>query len=66
MSHKFKLGQRVRQSRGGFGSVKDDASGLLCEIVRLMPEDRTGEPGYRIKSSAGERAATESELSLAG
>lgn len=64
MSHKFKLGQRVRQSRVGFGATKD-VSGLLCEIVRLMPEDRTGEPCYRIKSTAGERAANESELVLA-
>jgi hypothetical protein len=31
-----------------------------------MPEDRSGEPGYRIKSSAGERAANESDLVLAG
>ena len=66
MSHKFKLGQRVRQSRSGFGSVKGDPSGQLCEIVRLMPVDRAGEPSYRIKSSVGERAAVESELTLAG
>ena len=51
MSHKFKLGQHVRQSRSGFGSVKGDPSGQLCEIVRLMPVDRAGEP---------------SELTLAG
>ena len=64
MSHKFKIGQRVRQARAGFGTSKD-VSGLLCEVVRLMPEDRSGEPCYRIKSSAGERAANESELVLA-
>ncbi|GJE58465.1 hypothetical protein [Methylobacterium trifolii] len=64
MSHKFKLGQRVRQVRATAGDK--DGAGMLCEVIRLMPEDRSGEPGYRIKSSAGERAANESDLVLAG
>ncbi|KQT61403.1 hypothetical protein ASG52_00490 [Methylobacterium sp. Leaf456] len=64
MSHKFKLGQRVRRApthqtdtRLGFGEVG--------EIVRLMPDDPTGEPSYRMRSGAAERAVRESEISLA-
>lgn len=63
MSHKFKVGQHVRQSLVGYrGKVPD--SGLF-EVVRLMPEDRSGEPSYRVKSALGERAVREGELTLA-
>ncbi|GJE74763.1 MULTISPECIES: hypothetical protein [Methylorubrum] len=64
MAHKFKLGQRVRRTRThqtderfGFGEVG--------EIVRLMPDDTTGEPSYRMRSGSAERAVRESEISLA-
>ena len=61
MSHKFKLGQRVRRSRIGYADSKTDA-GDVFEIVRLVPEDQTGEPFYRIKSGASERAVREGEI----
>ncbi|MER2267960.1 hypothetical protein [Methylobacterium oxalidis] len=65
MSHKFKIGQRVRQARR-FGSVDHGgAASSIFEVVRLMPEERSGEPAYRIKSTAGERAVLEGELTLA-
>ncbi|WP_336492478.1 hypothetical protein [Methylobacterium nigriterrae] len=64
MSHKFKVGQHVRQSTSGYVYAKSVAGGLF-EVVRLMPEDRSGEPSYRVKSAAGERAVQESELTLA-
>lgn len=64
MSHKFKLGQRVRRSRIGYADAKTD-TGDVFEIVRLVPEDQTGEPFYRIKSGTGERAVREGEISLA-
>ena len=47
MSHKFKVGQRVRQFKIGYADAKS-AMGDLFEVVRLMPEDRTGEPSYRV------------------
>ncbi|GBU19587.1 MULTISPECIES: hypothetical protein [Methylobacterium] len=64
MSHKFKLGQRVRYAH----TVHSDGAssrGDVCEVVRLMPEDQTGEPSYRIRSSTGERAVREGEIILA-
>jgi len=64
MSHKFKLGQRVRRARIGYADDKA-ASGDLSEIVRLMPEDQTGEPSYRIRSGVIERAVREGEITLA-
>ena len=64
MSHKFKVGQHVRQSISGYVYAKSVAGGLF-EVVRLMPDDRTGEPSYRVKSAAGERAVREGELTLA-
>jgi len=64
MSHKFKVGQQVRQSRIGYSDSKGAVGGLF-EVVRLLPEDRSGEPSYRIKSSAGERAVREGEIILA-
>ncbi len=56
MTHKFKIGQRVQRVPGGPGTQE------LGEIIRLMPEDRAGEPAYRIRTDTGERAARESEL----
>ncbi|MGH1575042.1 hypothetical protein ACRAWG_35870 [Methylobacterium sp. P31] len=64
MSHKFKVGQRVRQFKIGYADAKS-ATGDLFEVTRLMPEDRSGEPSYRVKSATGERAMRESELALA-
>ena len=64
MSHKFKVGQRVRQFKLSHADAKS-AFGDLFEVVRLMPEDRSGEPSYRVKSPAGERAMREGELTLA-
>ena len=63
MSHKFKVGQRVRQSQSS-GNGTQGASGAEGEVVRLMPEDRTGEPSYRIRTTLGERAVREGEISL--
>lgn len=63
MSHKFKVGQRVRRSRIGYASDRAEF-GDVFEIVRLVPEDQTGEPSYRIKSRAGERAVREGEIVL--
>ncbi|KMO34651.1 hypothetical protein VQ02_19035 [Methylobacterium variabile] len=61
MSHKFKLHQRVQIVRSG--SSDSQASDMdAFEIVRLMPEDRSGEASYRIKSQRGERAVRESEI----
>ena len=64
MSHKFKIGQRVRRTRP---SLVDDKSsfGEVSEVVRLMPADQTGEPSYRIRSGFAERAVREDEISAA-
>ena len=64
MSHKFKLGQRVRRSRIGYADAKTD-TGDVFEIIRLVPADQTGEPFYRIKSGTGERAVREGEITPA-
>jgi hypothetical protein len=64
MSHKFKLGQNVRQQGINYVGNKSSVVDGLFEIVRLMPDDRSGEPCYRIKSAGGERAAREGELTL--
>ena len=64
MAHKFKLGQRVRRERIGYADLKADPTDVF-EIVRLVPEDQTGEPFYRIKSGGGERAVREGEITLA-
>ncbi len=61
MSHKFKVGQSVRQLGTSYVGSKSIVDGLF-EIVRLMPDDRSGEPTYRIRSSGIERAAREGEL----
>ncbi|MGV7030168.1 hypothetical protein [Methylobacterium symbioticum] len=64
MAHKFKVGQRVRLINAVYADSKS-ALGDLFEVVRLMPEDRSGEPSYRVRSTAGERAMRESDLTLA-
>lgn len=61
MSHKFKIGQRVRQAQAGDAHAAT-ATGPEGEVVRLMPEDRTGEPSYRIRTTMGERAVREGEI----
>jgi hypothetical protein len=60
VSHKFKLGQRVRLSRGGPADSRTSAD--TYEVVRLLPADQTGEPTYRIRSGPNERAVRESEI----
>ena len=60
MAHKFKLRQRVRLTRSAYINNATDAGAY--EVVRLMPEDQTGEPSYRIKSQMNERAVRESEI----
>ncbi|AWN43756.1 hypothetical protein [Methylobacterium durans] len=64
MSHKFKIGQRVRQVQRYGSADRGSAVGSTVEIVRLMPEERSGEPAYRVKSATGERAVLEGELAL--
>ena len=61
MSHKFKIGQNVRQIGTSYVGSKSVVDGLF-EIVRLTPDDRSGEPTYRIRSAGIERAAREGEL----
>ncbi len=61
MSHKFKIGQSVRQLGTSYVGSKSVVDGLF-EIVRLTPDDRSGEPTYRIRSAGIERAAREGEL----
>jgi hypothetical protein len=61
MSHKYHLRQMVRLARLGFSDTRANSSGLY-EVTRLMPADQTGEVSYRIKSSGGERAVRESEI----
>lgn len=61
MSHKFKIGQSVRQLGISYVGSKSIVDGLF-EIVRLMPDDRSGEPTYRIRSAGVDRAAREGEL----
>ena len=62
MTHKFKIGQRV--CRVQLGLPGDKGGGEVFEILRLMPEDQTGErrdldhQGERRR----ERAIRESEL----
>lgn len=61
MMHKFKINQRVQMVRSG--SADALASDIdVFEVVRLMPEDRSGEAAYRIRSPKGERAVRESEI----
>jgi hypothetical protein len=65
MSHKFKLGQSVRQLGILYIGNKCTVVDGLFEVVRLMPDDRSGEPCYRIKAAGLERAAREGELAPA-
>lgn len=72
MSHAFKLGDRVRRASFGFASVRMPGARTgaaaetdIFEVVRLVPEDQTGEPAYRIKSATGERAVREGEITAA-
>jgi hypothetical protein len=60
MPHKFRLRELVRFAH--FSRIDNRSSGEVYEIIRLMPEDQTGEPTYRIKSAASERAVRESEI----
>jgi hypothetical protein len=60
MSHKFKVGQPVRRALAV--SSASNGVGEVFEVTRLMPEDRSGEPSYRVRTSGGERAMRESEL----
>ena len=61
MTHKFKIGQHVRRTRT---DRSDDRAGFgeVGEIVRLMPDDPTGEPSYRVRSGSALRAVRESEI----
>ena len=61
MSHKYHLRQMVRLARFGFSDTRANSSGPY-EVTRLMPADQTGEVSVRIKSSGGERAVRESEI----
>ena len=63
MSHKYKVNQIVKLRRPGFSDGRTD-SGSTYEVTRLMPADETGEPAYRIKSGAVERAVREGEIAL--
>jgi hypothetical protein len=63
MPHKFKLRQLVRLARPGYSDSRTSAD--VYEVVRLMPADQTGEPSYRIRSGASERAVRESEITAA-
>ena len=64
MSHKFKIGQQVRQLGVSYAGGTSIVDGLF-EVIRLTPDDRSGEPTYRIRSAGGERAVREGELTLA-
>jgi hypothetical protein len=61
MSHKFKIRQTVQMKQLGRSDALTNPSNVY-EIVRLMPADETGEPSYRIKSGAMERAVRESDI----
>ncbi len=60
MSHKYTMGQLVHAAAAHFA---DRTSGTY-EVVRLMPENSSGELGYRIKDTASgaQRAVAESEI----
>jgi hypothetical protein len=64
MSHKFKVRQNVRLAHQGAADART-AGSKVYEVVRLMPADQTGEPSYRIRSEAVERAVRESEIKSA-
>jgi len=60
VSHKYSMGQLVHAAAAHFA---DRTSGTY-EVVRLMPENSSGEPGYRIRDTASgaQRAVGESEI----
>ena len=60
MSHKYSMGQLVHAAAAHFA---DRTSGTY-EVVRLMPENSSGELGYRIRdvASGAQRAVGESEI----
>ena len=60
MSHRYSMGQLVHPVATHFA---DRTSGTY-EVVRLMPENTSGELGYRIKDMAtgAQRAVGESEI----
>lgn len=60
MNHKYAMGQLVHSSGTHFADRTDG----IYEIVRLMPENSTGELGYRIRhtTSGTQRAVGESEI----
>jgi hypothetical protein len=60
VSHKYAMGQLVNSAATHFA---DRTSGTY-EVVRLMPENSSGELGYRIKDTASgaQRAVAESEI----
>lgn len=64
MHHKYKVGQIVRHSNATRLDLRRSISNIF-EVVRIMPDDRLGEPLYRIKSSQGERAVREGDIALA-
>lgn len=60
--HRFIVGQTVRMAH----RYPDPAGSALYEVVRLMPATPNGEFHYRVRASSGqERAASESQLSVA-
>lgn len=61
MAHKFKLRQSVRLTQSASTHAGSHAAGSW-EVVRILPEDQTGEPHYRIKAGDVERAVRESDL----
>ena len=63
MSHKYHVRQMVRLRRPGFSDGRI-GSASSYEVTRLMPSDETGEPAYRIKSGAIERAVREGDIAL--
>jgi len=60
VSHKYSMGQLVHAAAAHFA---DRTSGTY-EVVRLMPENSSGELGYRIRdvASGAQRAVGESEI----
>ncbi len=60
MSHKFSLNQRVKLLSET--SIQKPSPDGLYDIIRLLPQSQDGQYTYRLKSSAGERIASESTL----
>ena len=63
MSHKYHVRQMVRLRRPSFSDGRV-GSASSYEVTRLMPSDETGEPAYRIKSGAIERAVREGDIAV--